>query len=574
MNRDTSIDNDVDVSQLSQLTSIANQLGAERIASEARSLAERVAEGRFYVACVGQFKRGKSTLISALINEDLLPTGFTPITTVPTIIRYGEHRRARIRRGGGAWEEIAISELARYVSEEHNPENQENVEAAEVFVTSPLLAAGMCFVDTPGLGSVFTANSLATRAFIPQIDAAMVVTGADPPLAGDELALVEDVAKNVRDVILVINKADKTTEAERSSAANFAKQQLERRLGRSVESVFEVSALERLESRGSDRDWGALIGTLQGLIDESGRRLVLAAGARGLERLREMALAIVSEEREALQRPIEESERRIVAMKQTIAEAERSMRDLGYLFMAEQQGISDRFLDRRKAFLSRVWPQAQQEFAEAVQTVPHRFGPSYRRFLTHRAQEITKRHVMPWLKSEQQEGEQHYRQMAFRFVEMGNEFLKRLATAGVPELSRMPHALDPDTGFRARSEFYFRDLIELAEPASPLRWIGDSVLGLIGGRKFIERDAFRFLEWLFEVNSSRVQNDILNRVQESRGHLEAEIRKLLHEVTRVAEHALSNARSAREKGSVGVERALLRLACLEAEIRSLSASSA
>jgi hypothetical protein len=46
---------------------------------------------------------------------------------------------------------------------------------------------------------------------------------------------------------------------------------------------------------------------------------------------------------------------------------------------------------------------------------------------------------------------------------------------------------------------------------------------------------------LLETNSTRVPGDILDRVQESRGQLEAEIRKLLHEVSRVAEQALRRA---------------------------------
>lgn len=570
----TSIENSLEVSGLSKLAALAEQLGATRIACEARALAERVAEGRFYVACVGQFKRGKSTLISALINDDILPSGFTPITTVPTVIRYGKRRHAKVRTKGGSWQEIPLSALADYVSEEHNPENQKRVEAAEVFVPSPQLAAGMCFVDTPGLGSVFAGNSAATQAFVPHIDAALVVTGADPPLAGEELALVETVAKEVRDVILVLNKSDKTTDAERTAAACFAQHQLEKRLSRRVESVFQVSALERLENRGPERDWGRLAERLQQLVDNSGRRLVLGACTRGLERLSEQLLAVVSEGREALQRPIEESERRIATMKRTIAEAERSMRDLSYLFMGEQQGISDAFLDRRKVFLATALPCAEHEFADIMRAIPHSVGPVYRRALMHQAQEISRRHVLPWLHSEQQEGEKRYRQVACRFVEMGNEFLKKLAAAGIPELGRMPHALDPDAGFRARSEFSFREFIEIAEPASPLRWLADFVLGFVGGGKLIERDATRFLDWLFEVNSSRVQSDVLNRVQESRGRLEAEIRKLLHEISRVAEQALVNARRARDEGTPAVERSLTLLSSLENEIRSLTPLSA
>ena len=74
---------------------------------------------------------------------------------------------------------------------------------------------------------------------------------------------------------------------------------------------------------------------------------------------------------------------------------------------------------------------------------------------------------------------------------------------------------------------------------------------------------------LLEVNSTRVQSDLLNRVQESRGHLEVEIRKLLHEVSRVAERALGNARKAREQGASAIETAWGRLGTLEREVVKL-----
>src|SRR5208282_1997303 len=74
---------------LYRLAELAAQFGAEHIASTARGLAERVSEGRFYAACVGQFKRGKSTLLNALIGHAVLPTAVVPVTSVPTIIRHG-----------------------------------------------------------------------------------------------------------------------------------------------------------------------------------------------------------------------------------------------------------------------------------------------------------------------------------------------------------------------------------------------------------------------------------------------------------------------------------------------------
>ena len=69
------------------------------VADEARALAERIVAGRFFVACVGQFKRGKSTVLNALVNDRVLPTGVTPVTSVVTMLRFAlrEQRQSALR---------------------------------------------------------------------------------------------------------------------------------------------------------------------------------------------------------------------------------------------------------------------------------------------------------------------------------------------------------------------------------------------------------------------------------------------------------------------------------------------
>jgi predicted GTPase len=556
-------------SRLLRLGRLAQELGTEPVAEEARELAARVSEGRFYVACVGQFKRGKSTLLNALVGHEVVPTGFIPVTAVPTVIRFGDEVHARVRMRDGAWRDIAMIDLKEYVTEELNPENTKAVEGAEVFVPSPLLSSGMCFVDTPGLGSVFTGNTATTQAFIPHIDAALVVVGADPPIAGEELTLVEAVGKEVQYLILVINKADRTTDPERAAAAKFTREILEKQLHRQMGEVFEVSAAERMEDRGPLRDWDKLLASLHCLVEDSGRNLVHAACDRGLQRLSEQLLAIISEDRDALQRPIEESERRIELMRETINEAERSMRELDYLFMAELHRISDLFGERHKRFFASAWTESETEFGEELPSVPLGFGPHYRRRVMHLVQEISRRRVMPWLKPEQEEGERQYRAVAFRFVEMGNSFLKKLVDAGLSELTRMPHALDPEEGFRVRSSFTFEKFLSTADPPSPLRWLADVFLPLVGARRVITNEAREFLRYLLEINSARVQNDVLNRIQESRDRLQIEIRKLLHEISRIAVQALDRARKVKEEGTPAVQSAIERLNGLERDVSAL-----
>src|ERR1035438_9050536 len=151
-----------DARALGQLVSVAEELGEGAIAADVRQLVARINEGRFFVACVGQFKRGKSTLLGALVGEPILPMGVVPVTAVPTVLRYGNQRTARVLIGE-TWRTIPPDDLPLYVSEELNPENSKQVSGAEVFLPSPLLASGMCLVDTPGIGSVFAGNTETDR---------------------------------------------------------------------------------------------------------------------------------------------------------------------------------------------------------------------------------------------------------------------------------------------------------------------------------------------------------------------------------------------------------------------------
>ncbi len=116
-----------DTSKLLQLADLGDELGAKNVAADSRVLAARLSEGRFYLACIGQFKRGKSTLINALLGERILPVGFVPVTTVPTMIRYGPTKKGRVQFQDSSWQDIEIQDLDQYVSEEQNPENKKGV---------------------------------------------------------------------------------------------------------------------------------------------------------------------------------------------------------------------------------------------------------------------------------------------------------------------------------------------------------------------------------------------------------------------------------------------------------------
>jgi GTPase SAR1 family protein len=565
--RDTS-----DRAVLYRLSELAAEFGAQRIASDSRSVADRVEEGRFYVACIGQFKRGKSTLLNALIGHPVLPSAVVPVTSVPTVIRRGDRLAARVRFHNATWTNISVSDVEEYVSERKNPENAKGVDGVEIFAPSPLLETGMCLVDTPGLGSVFAGNSAATRAFIPHIDAAIVVIGADPPLSGDELQLVETLSQEVHDFLFVLNKADRTNAAERSAALEFARHVLETRLKRTLPAIFEISALDRLERTGPERDWEQFVHSLEELVARSGRSLARKAADRGIQNASRQLLAVITEERNALERPVEESERRHATLQKTLEESETTMRELGILLSAEQQRLSGVFVERMNAFLRKARVNAQNEMTERLSSLKRTHnGPKYRRNVNQLAQEIAREQLKPWLGGEAKFAEEEFRKTAKRFVVLANEYLHRCGETDMPELNGLPGDLDSEQGLSIRSQFHFHLIERVATPASPFLFISDLLLGTAGLYGGIVRDARQFLDQLLEVNSSRVQSDVTERVRESRKKLDAEINAFLREASAVAGGALARGRAAQAAGIAGVQAARDRLDSVELEVQSFLA---
>lgn len=559
-------------SPLRALEALAREAGAVALAQDAAALAERVAEGRFYVAVVGQFKRGKSTLINALVGDAILPAGVVPVTAVVTVVRYGAARAARIRAVDGGWRDVAVEDLGAYVSEEANPENTKGVAGVEVFAPSPLLASGMCLVDTPGLGSVFTGGTEATRAFVPHIDAAVVVLGADPPISEDELTLIEDVSRHVQKLVVVINKADRVSDVERREAKAFTDRILTGRLHRNVGPILEVSATERLASEGAPRDWQALDDTLARLANEAGGALVEAAERRGLALLAERLRREIDEARDALVRPVAESEQRIESLRQCAADAERAMRELGYLLTAEQDRLAKKFSDRKDEFVRRTVADARRELSEGARKLD-RHVVSLRGHAVSLAQDISRRWLDRWRAEEQPAAEALYREAAQRFVELANQFLARLAASGDPGLAGIATNIGPELGFRVKSRLYYTELWSRTSRV-PFAWIMDLFRSREAMLRAIDRGVGDYLETLLFTNATRIENDFNDRVLESRRLLEFEIRARLKEVYASAERALEGARATRAAGEQAVKTELERLDALRRRVLAVTMTGA
>ena len=208
----------------------------------AQEAADKLAGLGLYVAVIGEFKRGKTTLINALLEADLLPTGVLPVTAVPALVRFGMRPRATLRLLDGSEVAIDIGGLDGYLTERENPANRKGVREAIIEYPAPLLESGLILVDTPGTGSVHLHNTQIAVDFLPRVDVALFVLSVDAPLSDSEARLLEDVAHTAARVAVCLNKVDRLTPNEMQEAVEFVHSRVTALCASSDVPVFPVSA--------------------------------------------------------------------------------------------------------------------------------------------------------------------------------------------------------------------------------------------------------------------------------------------------------------------------------------------
>lgn len=308
--------------------------GFDGAADRLRGLGDRLRSLEFRVAVVGQFKRGKSTLLNALLGEEVLPSAVLPLTSVPTLLRHAPSRRIEVLFADGhppVRAEFADAPslrgaLADYVTEKGNPENRRGVERVVVGHPAPVLANGLSLVDTPGIGSTHRHNTETTLAFLPECDAALFVVSPDPPLTEVEIEFLRSVKPEAVRLHVILNKVDTVGPEDRDELVRFVAGALAREAGLADAEIPAVSAQRALAARGraDDREWrrSGLAGIeeriLGDLSRDKTRLLSLAVRTKALHVLEE-GDARAGLAAKALRMPLEELDRRLVRLRERVA---------------------------------------------------------------------------------------------------------------------------------------------------------------------------------------------------------------------------------------------------------------
>jgi GTPase SAR1 family protein len=373
---------------LAQSSARVSALGAEFQADSARldGLRRRLGEQRCHLAVLGQFKRGKSTLVNALLGAPALPTAIVPLTSIPTFLHGGRQITARVLFDNDGKEERFVGPdaaslaafLSRFVTENANPRNRLGVRMVEATYPASVLEKGVSLIDTPGIGSTFRHNTEATVNFLPQCDAALFVVSADPPITEVEVEFLKLAHSKLARLFFILNKADYLSADERLDAVMFLQQVLREQVGFDAPPpVVCVSARQGLEARrtqdaaGWQRSGMAEIERriVDFLLTEKTEVLGKAVSRQAGEVLgdvqRRMQLTLRS-----LQMPLAELDRRIGLFEQSLTEIE----ERGIVLLARLAREEERLAKSVKKHADGLLPQSRKFFQEIVRACQEREG--------------------------------------------------------------------------------------------------------------------------------------------------------------------------------------------------------
>lgn len=528
------------------LECIADVLALERsCALPCAELREKVETNTFNLVVVGQFKRGKTYLINALMGADLLPVSVVPLTSIVTVLSYGEELRVMVFYNDGQAREADPLTLSEYVTEAGNPNNMKNVKEVIITYPSPYLKDGVRLIDTPGVGSVYVHNTDVAYRYLPKSDAALFLLSVDQPVSKAELEFLADVRQYSGRIFFLLNKIDHLTEDEIEKSIVFSRGALEEVLGGEVR-VYPVSAKLALQ--------GKLEGAVQTLkasrieafaevlneflLREKGKVLLLSV-ANSLARTMARCRLEIELELQSILTPLEALQGKIARFDAKKEEIIHDKQDLDVLLDGEVDRLIRKKLDEDLAVLKKdLIPQMEEGF--------DRFHEEHRELSLKELSEALEKYVtegierafLEWCEVEEETLAKEFEAICSRFVTRANETVDELMKFS-SQLFAIPFSTSaPEPAWAGESGFYLKfrseavglDLLTDSLTQVAPGYISDKFKKLktflydFANRLIVSKRRRHMLETI-EMQSGRLRFDFLNRIDRGRRRFRSEMMK-------------------------------------------------
>lgn len=307
------------LSLFGELAAAAEKSAAAKTRRRLEAARGQLADARLMVVVCGEYKRGKSSLLNALLEEPgLFPVDNYYATSITTSVMYGPEEDVTIRLAGpDAPDEVEErhverADLAQYVTESGNPDNAAGVRHVSIELPNPRLASGLMLVDTPGFGGTFAAHTAATRAILPSAHAIVFVVDKEPMNESErrflrEAARAAGTGRDGDALICVLTKIDLMSDTAEIIANTRAKLAADTGLPEDRVTLVPVSSRAKLDHVASgdeedlrDSNFAELERVLWGTLARRQARVLLSAALTDLDLSARALLEPLEAEDEAL----------------------------------------------------------------------------------------------------------------------------------------------------------------------------------------------------------------------------------------------------------------------------------
>lgn len=200
------------------------------------------------ITVLGEFKRGKSTLINAILGEELLPSNVLPTTATVQAIHTGSTRAMNVHYINGLNEELPLYSSHLKTLTYDGEIDHASVHHVEIILPNTNLPAHTILVDTPGVGDLNDHQLDVTYSYIPRSDLIVFVIDMTAPLKKSEIQYLIHTVLPLHhgNIIFAANFADRLEEEEYDEVIEFMRKRLKKITQLSELSLFPVSALDAL----------------------------------------------------------------------------------------------------------------------------------------------------------------------------------------------------------------------------------------------------------------------------------------------------------------------------------------
>lgn len=271
---------------MQRLAVLADDIGVPSTARDVRQVRiPKLEQERFSLVVLGEFNRGKSTLINALVGERILPVGATPTTAVLTEIRQGDAFTATAVLQNADRQLLDRAALNDCLTDRMDPPALVPVDRVEITLPSVVLGNNLTIVDTPGVNDLSQQRADVTYGYLPRADAIVfLLDGTQVLSASERRFLQERVLKASRErLIFVITKCDLLDDVERREVFSFAKEELLQVVP--DPTVIEVSAKRALAGDHEGSGLANLLAAINRVLGDDRQRVLLEHALDDVARL-------------------------------------------------------------------------------------------------------------------------------------------------------------------------------------------------------------------------------------------------------------------------------------------------